>query len=63
MAKRPANIYRIAINTHYKEVICIVSTKIKVVNTNFFFLQNLLCRNRCLPTQDNTEADTVTPNL
>jgi hypothetical protein len=40
MAKLPANIYRRFINTHYEEVICIVSTQIKVVNTNFF-LQNL----------------------
>jgi hypothetical protein len=35
IAKLPANIYRGFINTHYKEVICIVSMQLKVVNANF----------------------------
>ena len=48
-------------NTHYKEVICIVSVQIKVVNINFLSAK-LLCRSRSRA-EDDTEVDTVAPNL
>lgn len=62
IAKRPANIYISFVNTHYKEVICIVSMQIEVVNTKVLSAKPL-CRNRCSRAQDDREADTVTPKL